>query len=87
MKKFFLILAVFVSAMSLQAASYGILVNDTVYFAGTPSGQYEGFDQYLAHVKVKAGDKLTTNTPLPVLRLTKTIMMLLLPAATTSTSS
>jgi alpha-amylase len=59
MKKFFLILAAFVSAMSLQAASYGILVNDTVYFAGTPSGQYEGFDQYLAHVKVKAGDKLT----------------------------
>ena len=43
--------------MALQAASYGILVNGKTYFAGTPAGEYEGFQQYLAHVQVKSGDQ------------------------------
>ena len=43
--------------MALHAASYGILVNGKTYFAGTPAGEYEGFQQYLAHVQVKSGDQ------------------------------
>ncbi len=42
----------------MQAASYGILVNGTTYFAGTKVDEFEGFQQYLAHVKVTAGDQL-----------------------------
>lgn len=42
--------------LSMSAASYGILVNGTTYFAGEPAGEFEGFQQYLAHVQVKAGD-------------------------------
>ncbi len=58
MKKILSILsAVFVS-LSLSAASYGILVNGNTYFAGEAAGENEGFDQYLAHVQVAAGDKL-----------------------------
>lgn len=40
----------------MSAASYGILVNGKTYFAGTQVDEYEGFQQYLAHVPVKAGD-------------------------------
>jgi len=42
--------------LSMSAASYGILVNGNTYFAGEPAGEFEGFQQYLAHVQVKAGD-------------------------------
>lgn len=46
-------------AMMAQAANYGILVNGKTYFAASyegadPFGQ--GYDQYLAHVQVSAGD-------------------------------
>jgi hypothetical protein len=40
------------------AASYGILVNSKTYFAGTKVDEFEGFQQYLAHVQVAAGDKV-----------------------------
>ncbi len=42
----------------MQAASYGILVNGTTYFAGTKVDEFEGFQQYLAHVQVASGDQL-----------------------------
>ena len=40
----------------MQAASYGILVNGKMYFAGSLQDEFEGFTQYLAHVQVKSGD-------------------------------
>jgi hypothetical protein len=43
----------------VSAANYGILVNGNTYFAASYEGQDpygEGFEQYLAHVQVKAGD-------------------------------
>lgn len=40
------------------AQHYGILVNGTTYFAGEAAGEYEGFQQYLAHVQVASGDQL-----------------------------
>lgn len=40
------------------AANYGILVNGNVYFAGEAAGEFEGFQQYLAHVQVASGDEL-----------------------------
>ena len=45
-------------AMVSWAQSYGVLVNGETYFEGTKFGQqdYQGRDQYLAHVKVKNGD-------------------------------
>lgn len=58
MKKHFLILAAALLALGIQAANYGILVNGTTYFAGEPVGEYEGFQQYLAHVQVSSGDQL-----------------------------
>lgn len=58
MKKHFLILAAALLALGIQAANYGILVNGTTYYAGEPAGEYEGFQQYLAHVKVSSGDQL-----------------------------
>lgn len=58
MKKHFLILAAALLALGIQAANYGILVNGTTYYAGEPTGEYEGFQQYLAHVKVSSGDQL-----------------------------
>ena len=56
MKKSFLMMAAMMISMLMQAASYGILVNGTTYFAGEPAGEFEGFQQYLAHVQVKSGD-------------------------------
>ena len=43
-------------ALSMSAASYGILVNGKTYFAGEKVDEFEGFQQYLAHVPVKSGD-------------------------------
>ena len=57
MKKTIIIFAALVCSLALHAASYGILVNGKTYFAGTPAGEYEGFQQYLAHVQVKSGDQ------------------------------
>ena len=37
-------------------ASYGILVNGKMYFAGTQVDDNDGYQQHLAHVSVKAGD-------------------------------
>ena len=56
MKKIFTFFAAALTALSMSAASYGILVNGKTYFAGTQVDEYEGFQQYLAHVQVKAGD-------------------------------
>ena len=56
MKKIFTFFAAAMTALSMSAASYGILVNGKTYFAGTQVDEYEGFQQYLAHVPVKAGD-------------------------------
>ena len=58
MKKTFLMMAALMISVLMQAASYGILVNGKTYFAGEPAGEYEGFQQYLAHVQVASGDKL-----------------------------
>jgi len=38
------------------AQNYGILVNGRYYFAGEYTTEFEGFTQYLAHVKVNSGD-------------------------------
>ena len=59
MKKFFLILAALVCALCMQAESYGILVNDSVYFAAEYRGKDDAthtFDEYLAHVQLASGD-------------------------------
>lgn len=56
MKKIFTLFAAALFAVSMFAGSYGILVNGTTYFAGEPAGEFEGFQQYLAHVQVKSGD-------------------------------
>ena len=53
MKKIFTFFAAALTALSMSAASYGILVNGKTYFAGTQVDEYEGFQQYLAHVPVK----------------------------------
>ena len=58
MKKIFSIFAAALMTLSMSAASYGILVNGNTYFAGTHTDDFEGFQQYLAHVKVTAGDQL-----------------------------
>ena len=58
MKKIFTFFAAALTALSMSAASYGILVNGTSYFAGEPAGEYEGFQQYLAHVQVSSGAQL-----------------------------
>ncbi len=61
MKKGFLVCMLAVCAMMAQAANYGILVNGKMYFAGSYQGPDpfgEGFEQYLAHVKVAQGDKV-----------------------------
>lgn len=57
MKKTFLILITILTAAWSYAGSYGILVNDTTYFAGEPAGEFEGFQQYLAHVQIANGDQ------------------------------
>ena len=56
MKKLYAFFAAMLMTLSMSAASYGILVNGTTYFAGEPAGEFEGFQQYLAHVQVKTGD-------------------------------
>ena len=56
MKKIFSIFAAALMTLSMSAASYGILVNGSTYFAGTHTDDFEGFQQYLAHVQLNAGD-------------------------------
>lgn len=56
MKKIFSIFAALLMTLSMSAASYGILVNGKIYFAGTKTSEFEGFTQYLSHVPLKAGD-------------------------------
>ena len=59
MKKIFTIMAAMLMAWSVSAANYGVLVNGKTYFAASYEGADpfgEGYDQYLAHVQVKAGD-------------------------------
>ena len=58
MKKIFIVIAAMCYAAGMFAASYGILVNSKTYFAGTKVDEFEGFQQYLAHVQVAAGDKV-----------------------------
>ena len=61
MKKIFTLFAAALMTVSLSAASFGILVNGKMYFAGEDIGQDpygEGFQQYLAHVPVSSGDFL-----------------------------
>lgn len=58
MKKLYAFFAAMLMTLSMSAASYGILVNGTTYFAGEPAGEFEGFQQYLAHVQVSSGDRL-----------------------------
>ena len=56
MRKIFSIFAAALMTLSMSAASYGILVNGNTYFAGTHTDDFEGFQQYLAHVQLNAGD-------------------------------
>ena len=56
MKKIFTLFAACIFAAGMFAQNYGILVNGNTYFAGTKVDEFEGFQQYLAHVQVKAGD-------------------------------
>ena len=56
MRKFVSVLAAVWMTVSMSAASYGILVNGTTYYAGTHTDDFEGFQQYLAHVQLSAGD-------------------------------
>ena len=61
MKKFFLFFAAMLMTWSMSAASYGILVNGKMYFAGSYQGADpygEGFEQYLSKVQVSKGDYL-----------------------------
>lgn len=56
MKKIFSVCMAAMMALSMSAASYGVLVNGSRYFAGEKTGDFEGFQQYLAHVSLKTGD-------------------------------
>lgn len=59
MKKILTFFAAALMTLSVSAASYGILVNGRYYFAADykgPDAMGEGFEEYLAHVKVQAGD-------------------------------
>ena len=59
MKKISVLFAALLMTLSMSAASYGILVNGRYYFAADykgPDAMGEGFEEYLAHVKVQAGD-------------------------------
>ena len=58
MKRTAWIVVVLLYAMSGWAGSYGILVNGNTYFAGEYAGEFEGYNQYLSHVKVQNGDQL-----------------------------
>ncbi|MBR6304665.1 MAG: hypothetical protein IKR37_03440 [Paludibacteraceae bacterium] len=57
MKRFLNLIVLACACASVWASSYGILVNGNTYFAGEPAGEYEGFQQYLAHVQVSNGDQ------------------------------
>ena len=63
MKKISVLFAALLMTLSMSAANYGILVNGTTYFAGTPVDEFEGFKQYLAHVPVTSGDHLQLCDP------------------------
>ena len=59
MKKSFLIISLALTTLMGYAQSYGILVNSKTYFAAEykgPDPYGEGFEEYLAHVQIKAGD-------------------------------
>ncbi len=56
MKKIFAFFAALCVTVCMSAANYGILVNGKTYFAGSMVDEFEGFTQYLAHVKVAKGD-------------------------------
>ena len=59
MKKTSLFLMALLCVGMMHAASYGILVNGKMYFAAEykgPDSAGEGFEEYLAHVKVSNGD-------------------------------
>ena len=61
MKKTSLFLMALLCAGMMHAGNYGILVNSKMYFAAEykgPDGAGEGFEEYLAHVAVQAGDYL-----------------------------
>ena len=58
MKKIFMLMAAMVCAAGMFAQSYGVLVNGKVYYQGQKVDEFEGFQQYLAHVKVASGDQL-----------------------------
>ena len=51
-------MAALVCAAGMFAQSYGVLVNGKVYYPGTKVDEFEGFQQYLAHVTVASGDQL-----------------------------
>ena len=58
-KKSFILFLLILWGGSVFAQDYGILVNDTVYFAASYSGKDNAtgtFDEYLAHVQLTAGD-------------------------------
>ena len=57
MRKMMLCFCVLLAA-ALQAQNYGILVNGKTYFQATKTGEpdYQGREQYLAHVQVSQGD-------------------------------
>ena len=57
MKRFLNLIVLACACASVWASNYGILVNGNTYFAGEPAGEYEGFQQYLAHVQVSNGDQ------------------------------
>ena len=60
MKKFSIIVALLFCVLSLQAESYGILVNGTTYYAADYRGKDDNtgqYDEYLAHVPFQAGDR------------------------------
>jgi len=59
MKRIVLFFAVALMTLGLSAQNYGILVNSRYYFAASyegPDPYGEGFEQYLAHVQLTAGD-------------------------------
>lgn len=56
MRKIFGLFAAVLMTISVSAASYGILVNGKMYYAGEKTSEFEGFTQYLAHVPLKNGD-------------------------------
>lgn len=59
MRKIFALVAAAMMTLGMSAGSYGILVNGKMYFPAEykgPDAFGEGFEEYLAHVPVQAGD-------------------------------